>query len=210
MELLQEDIQAFEQRFRTTFINSLGGFKSLALIGTINNKGNTNLAAFNSLFHLGATPALLGFVVRPDSVERHTLKNIRQMKVFTVNHVTAAFYENAHQTSARYPAEISEFSGAKLTEAFKPDFAAPFVKESSVQIGVELHEVIDIPVNGTLIVIGKIVSVTLPDHVLGSDGFVDLVRAGSVTCAGLDAYYTAVPLARLSYAKPDSWPKKIE
>ncbi|MFN6039875.1 MAG: flavin oxidoreductase, partial [Bacteroidota bacterium] len=71
-----QDILSFEQRYRATFINSIGGFKSVALIGTKNSSGQTNLAIFNSLVHIGANPPLLGFIVRPDSVERHTLENI--------------------------------------------------------------------------------------------------------------------------------------
>lgn len=207
MEYTLKHIEAFEQRFRTTFVNSLGGFKSLALIGTVDEAGQTNLAVFNSFFHVGAHPPLFGFVVRPDSVERHTLDNIRACKFFTVNHVSAAFYQQAHQTSARYPAGISEFTEAGLTEEFKDGFAAPFVKESAVKIGAELQDVLNVPINGTLIVIAKILTVTLPDGVLEKDGFIDLVKSGSITCAGLDAYYTATPLARLSYAKPNTWPK---
>jgi flavin reductase (DIM6/NTAB) family NADH-FMN oxidoreductase RutF len=70
------DIMSFEKRYRAAFINSLGGFKSVCLIGTINNIKQSNLAIFNSIVHIGANPPLIGFVVRPDSVERHTLENI--------------------------------------------------------------------------------------------------------------------------------------
>lgn len=210
MEYQLQDISAFEQRFRTTFINSLGGFKSLGLIGSISAKGQTNLAVFNSFFHVGAHPPLFGFIVRPDSVERHTLANIQETRQFTVNHVTEAFFEHAHQSSARYPADISEFTATRLSEEYRPPFAAPFVKESPVQIAAELQDIIPVKANGTLMVIAGIQSVVLPDDVVGTDGFVDLVKAGSITCTGLDAYYTAQPIARLSYAKPGSWPQRLE
>ncbi|MEO8762599.1 MAG: flavin reductase, partial [Bacteroidia bacterium] len=109
------DILGFEQRYRATFINSLGGFKSLALIGTRGSNGTTNLATFNSLFHIGANPPLFGFIIRPDSVERHTLNNIYETGSLTINHVSEGFYMAAHQTSARYDSSISEFSATKLT-----------------------------------------------------------------------------------------------
>ena len=54
------DISQMEQRFRASFINSLGGFKSVVLVGTANESGETNLAIFNSLFHIGANPPLCG------------------------------------------------------------------------------------------------------------------------------------------------------
>lgn len=210
MLITEQEIRGFEKRFRTTFINSLGGFKSLALIGTIDKKEKTNLAVFNSLFHVGADPALIGFVVRPDSVERHTLSNIRENKCFTINHVLESFFTNAHQTSARYSSEVSEFSEAGLTEFFLDGHPAPFVKESVIRIGAEIQEILDLKVNGTSIVIGRIVNVSLPDNVLGADGFVDLGKAGTITCSGLDAYYNVTPLGRLTYAKPDSWPQKMD
>ena len=38
---------------------------------------------------------------------------------------------------------------------------------------------------------------------VGADGFIDLEKANTVTCSGLDSYHTTSRLARLSYAKPD-------
>ena len=72
------DIQQIEHRKRTALINSLSGFKSLNLIGTASQEHETNLAVFNSVIHLGADPALMGFISRPHSVERHTIENINR------------------------------------------------------------------------------------------------------------------------------------
>ncbi len=196
------DILAFEQRYRTTFINSLGGFKSLALIGTRSREGNTNLAIFNSLFHIGANPPLFGFIVRPDSVDRHTLNNILETGEFTVNHVSESFYENAHQTSARYPSDTSEFEATHLTEEYKAGYYAPFVKESHIQIGAHFTQKIDIQENGTLMIIAKIKSVSMPEGCLQTDGFVDLEKAGTITVSGIDSYHRTEKIARLTYAKP--------
>jgi flavin reductase (DIM6/NTAB) family NADH-FMN oxidoreductase RutF len=69
-------LQQMEQRKRAMLVNSIGGFKFISLIGTKDKNNNTNLAIFSSLFHLGANPALIGFIMRPDSVDRHTLSNI--------------------------------------------------------------------------------------------------------------------------------------
>lgn len=203
------DLSAMEQRFRATFINSLGGFKSLALIGTKSKSGQTNLAVFNSLFHLGANPAMFGFIVRPDSVDRHTLTNIRDTGFFTVNHVNESIYKKAHQTSARYPESISEFDATQLTELYENNFHAPFVAESNVRIAAKFTGDVPIEENGTIMVIAKHLSISLPENSIGSDGFVDLNAAGTITCAGLDAYYRTELIGRLSYAKPDRVPENI-
>ena len=73
MELNKENIQQLEQRYRTAFVNSLAGFRQVVLVGSKSAAGHENLAIFNSLIHLGANPALLGLISRPDTVPRDTL-----------------------------------------------------------------------------------------------------------------------------------------
>ena len=100
MILTRDDIAQFEQRYRTAFVNSLAGFRQAVLVGTKSRDNNSNLAIFNSLIHLGANPALLGLINRPDSVQRDTLQNIIETKEYTLNYVRSKEYEKAHQTSA--------------------------------------------------------------------------------------------------------------
>jgi flavin reductase (DIM6/NTAB) family NADH-FMN oxidoreductase RutF len=204
-----QEILDFEQRYRATFINSIGGFKSLVLIGTQNKSGNTNLAIFNSYFHIGANPPLFGIIVRPDSVERHTLSNILETGEFSVNHVKKDFYKQAHQTSARYPSITSEFNACGLNEEFHPGFYAPFVKESSIKIHAQLKQKLEIEANGTIMIIAKINHIFLPENCLLNDGFVDLESAGTITCSGLDSYHLTKKIGRLSYAKPDKLPDLV-
>ena len=193
-----------EQRYRTVFINSLGGFKSLSLVGTRSAVGWPNLAVFNSFVHIGANPPLFGFIVRPDSVERHTLTNILDTGIFTVSHVREDFYKEAHQTGARYPGNISEFEATGLTEENKPNFGAPFVKESYVKIGASFRQKMELEINGTTLIIAEIIYVSVPEDCLRADGYVDLEKAGSITCSGLDAYHRTSSIGRLAYPKPDT------
>ena len=195
-------IMEMEQRQRAHLINSIGGFKSVALIGTTDTNGQTNLAIFSSIVHIGSNPPLLSFIMRPDSVERHTLANILDTRFYTINHINADMYEKAHQTSARYPKNVSEFDAAQLTPVFKNDFVAPFVAESHIQIGMEFKERINISINQTSMIIGEIKFVHYPDNCLLDDGFIDIEKAGTITSAGLDSYHTTQVLKRLEYAKP--------
>ena len=41
------------------------------------------------------------------------------------------------------------------------------------------------------------------------DGFIDLEKAETITCIGLDSYHTTRKIARLSYAKVDKEIKAI-
>lgn len=202
MQLTYSDIMDMEQRKRAHLINSVGGFKSVCLIGTADNQSQTNLAIFSSVVHIGANPPLICFIMRPDSVERHTLANILETGVYTINHVNESIYQQAHQTSAKYPKEMSEFDATGLTREYKNEYTAPFVKESAIQMAVAFKERIDLTINGTILIIGEISDLYFPEDCLQEDGYLDIEKAGTVSCTGLDSYHTTQRLGRLNYAKP--------
>lgn len=189
-----------ESFYRRDLINSLSGYKSLNLIGTRNKEGKTNLSPFSQVFHIGATPPLVGVLFRPNTVARHTLENILETGYFTLNHVTEAFFRQAHQTAARY--EESEFEETGIEKIYKEDFFAPFVLQSPVQVGCKLIEYQTLQVNGTVLVIGFIEMVFVDEKGLRTDGSLDLNLLGTVTVSGLDEYHLGKKLARLSYPKP--------
>jgi len=197
-----EEIMQLELRERAHFINSVGGFKSIGLIGTRDVQGLTNLAIFSSIVHIGANPPLISFIMRPDSVERHTLSNILSTGYYTINHVNDSIFQKAHQTSARYPQEVSEFEVTGLTSEYKNDFFAPFVQESAVQLGVQFKERIDLTINQTIMIIGQIEQVHFPADCLHPDGYLDIEKAGTISCSGLDSYHKTQRIERLPYAKP--------
>ena len=200
--LSHSDLMAMEKRLRGNLINSAGGFKSVCLIGTIDKVGQTNLAIFSSIVHIGASPPLIAFIVRPDSVERNTLTNILETGYYTMNHLNENIYKNGHQTSARYPKEISEFDAVGLTKEFKDNFLAPYVEESNVKSGIQFKERIDLTINGTILIIGEIQHLYFPKDCLFDDAFLDLEKANTISCSGLDSYHKTQRLERLSYAKP--------
>jgi flavin reductase (DIM6/NTAB) family NADH-FMN oxidoreductase RutF len=201
--ITSEDILAMEKHNRTHLINSLGGFKSVALVGTCDGEGHTNLAIFSSIFHLGANPPLIGLIFRPTPPERNTYNNILETGFYTLNHIHEGIYKQAHQTSARYDKTLSEFDQTGLNPVYKNNFQAPFVEESHIQIGLIFKEKIDITINNTTLLIGEIMQIYIPEDALLHDGFVDLEKANSLTCSGLDSYHKTIQLDRLSYAKPN-------
>ncbi len=203
------DIVAMDQRFRTTFINSLSGFKSLQMVATINKNGSTNIALFNSIFHICANPPLLGMVVRPDGTEHETFKNIFETGFYTLNNVKEGFYKEAHQTSARYIAGESEFKQCGFKEHFENDFIAPFVAEASIKLGMQLREIIPVAINGCRIVIAEIVKIIIEDDLIAKDGYVNQTKAETITVAGLDAYFNTQLINRLAYAKPEKQAEPI-
>lgn len=196
------DINSWERFYRANFINSLSGFKSASLIGTIDTEGIYNLAIFSNIVHIGADPALVGFVNRPLGAAPHTIANIESTHEYTINLFTSLNIQQAHQTSAKYATGKSEFDATGLTPQIMPFCKAPFVKESPAKYALELKEIIPVKQNNTWFVIGAITNVVIESDILGEDGFLSLENAGVVTSLGIDAYYTTQKVQRLPYAKP--------
>ena len=201
IQITKTDLIQMEQRKRAQLINSVGGFKSVCLIGSVDLTGQTNLAIFSSIVHIGANPPLISFIMRPDSVERHTLSNILETGSYTINHLNESIYKKAHQSSARYPKVISEFDATGLSTEYKSNCKAPFVKESHVQIELEFKQRIDLTINNTILIIGEIKNIYFPEDCMQEDGFLDIEKAGTITCSGLDSYHLTKSLERLPYAK---------
>ena len=196
-------ILQLQKQKRVHLINSLGGFKSVALVGTSDENKNTNLSIFSSFFHLEANPPLIGMIFRPSPPERDTMRNILDTGFYTINHINESIFKKAHQTSARYEKGVSEFDATGLNSEYKNDFFAPFVVESKVQLGIEFKQKIDISINNTTMIVGEIVQIYIPENCLLEDGFIDIEKANTITCSGLDSYHKTMQLDRLSYAKPD-------
>lgn len=197
------EIAGWERFYRANFINSLTGFKSANLIGTVNKEGKTNLAIFSSILHIGSNPALVGYINRPIAAAPHTLANIEATGSYTLNHIHPAIMRQAHQTSAKYSDNISEFEAVNLTPQFVAGIIAPFVAESNIKYALSLQEIIPITINQTFLVIGKIEQIILSEDMVTEDGFLPLEKLSSITCNGNDAYYSTQLLTRYGYAKPD-------
>lgn len=207
-KLTLEDIESWnDDRKRGRFFNCLSGIKSGVLVGTANSQKKSNLAIFTSLFHLGANPALMGIVIRPDISPRHTLLNIKEVGYYTLNLLPYDFHQNGHQTSARYPENISEFGACGFTEEWSE--LVPYVKESQIKWLMKLVKVVDIPENNTHIVIGEVKEIQIPEVLISDDGAVDIAGSDPALVTGLDCYHQVKPGKRYAYAKPDKETKEL-
>jgi len=188
--------------YRLNIINSCTGYKSANLIATKSEKGLINLAVFNSVIHLGSNPPIIGFILRPTTVPRHTFQNLKETGVFTVNHIHYSQIEDAHHTSAKYPQEVSEFDETNLEEEFKNGISAPFVKESPLQLACSYLNEYHIKENDTLMIVGQIEHIFMKDEMLENDGWIDLEKGGVVSINGLEGYALPKLLERFPYARP--------
>lgn len=189
---------------RANLVNSITGYKSANLIATADLQGRTNVAVFSSVTHFGSNPPIVGHVTRPTSVARHTYDNIKATGFYTINHIHQGIIADAHHTSAKYPEGISEFDQTELTAVYQGDFAAPYVKEAVIQLGMKFLQEIPIQLNGTILMLGEIQEIRLPENLIADDGMVDLNAAQTVAITGLDGYHLPTLLERFAYARPKS------
>jgi flavin reductase (DIM6/NTAB) family NADH-FMN oxidoreductase RutF len=209
MKIDKLQLDDMQSQHRAAFVNSLSGFKSANLVGTCDDKGQTNLAVMSSAVHIGSSPALLALVIRPGGAERHTLANILATGVYTLNHVSLDMISRAHQTAARYARQQSEFECCGFSACWHETHAAPFVADASVQIAMQLREHQQLAINQTHLVIGEVKFVVFPQDALRRDGSLDLVATETAALSGLDSYHRVTLHKRMAYAKPDQPPRQL-
>lgn len=198
----QRDIEKMDYLYRINLINSCSGYKSANLIGTKSNDGFENVAIFSSITHIGSSPAMLGFFLRPTTVVRNTYENIKSTQFYTINHIYKEIIEDAHHTSAKYDKHISEFDVTQLKSEYKNKHYAPFVANSPLQLAMEFVEEYHIKANETILVIGKINEIHLNDELLENDGFTNLCKGNIAAINGLDGYTIPQLKTRFEYQRP--------
>ncbi len=208
MHLTKTDIQNTPRIQRLNIINAITGIKPANLIGTISDKGETNLAIFSSVVHLGSNPALIGCISRPTGeIERHTYENILANGVYTINHVHRDFVKNAHYTSAKFERHQSEFAHCQLTPEYLDNFKAPFVKESKLKMGLNYRQSIPIELNGTVLIIGEIEHLIIDDQAIEGNDHINLSNIQTVGIGGLDTYYALNKIQQFPYARINELPE---
>jgi len=205
MHFDEEQIENLNKIYRINLVNSCSGYKAANLIGTVSDKGDKNLAIFSSIVHLGSNPPLLGFFLRPtEIVPRHTYLNIKENSYYTINSVQEKFADKAHHTSAKYDRNISEFNVTEIEPENINNFPAPFVKVSSIKIGMKFVEEIKINYNKSRLIVGKIVQLNVDEKLISEDGFINLNIAKIATISGCDGYSFPHKNVRKGYQKPNN------
>jgi len=200
--LLLEEILAWEREYRRAFVNTLSGAKAAFLLSSISNNTVFNLALVTSVVHLGAAPPLLAVLLRPPEAGQDSRENIEINGYFTLNAVSRPFLEAAHQCSARYPRETSEFEACGLTPWQSATLDTPFVRESPLKMGLKAIECVDVQANNSRLIVGALLEVHLDDRLLERDGQLLPDKADLCGVAGLNAWYALESAGILPFARP--------
>lgn len=172
--------------------------RPIAWVSTKSLSGKDNLAPFSFFNVVSTDPPMLVFAPGPklvkvdgqkQLVQKDTLRNIEETSEFVVNIVSYELADKMNQTSAEYPADVSEFDAATLT-AVPSHMVRPLrVKESPVNLECKLHQLIDFGQNaGTgKLILGQILCIHIDDNVL-VDGRIDPLKLDAVGRLGANFY----------------------
>ena len=196
------DWEARTDRFWSVCFNTISGPRSVFMIGTQDEHGVGNIGLFNSIVHIGANPPLLGFILRPTTVKRHTYENIKSNGCYTLNHSTPDLVEQTHQSAAKYARDVDEFDALGFKKQHLEGFNAPFIEASRIKLGLHFKEEHLIEANDTRLIVGEVTHVIIDEDLIKSDGFVDTAEAETLLVSGLDAYHRHSLIERKPYARP--------
>jgi flavin reductase (DIM6/NTAB) family NADH-FMN oxidoreductase RutF len=175
--------------------------RPIALVGTVDPDGVTNLAPFSFFTVVSSNPPFLAFAPhragRAGS-KKDTLRNIEQVGEFTVSVVTEELAERANSCAAPLPYGESEFEYSGLTPMAAERVKAPLVVESPVGLECVVEEIRTYGNEGGSgsLVVGRVVLMHIEDSVRDPDtGQVlpDRLRAvgrmgGSLWCRTRDTF----------------------
>lgn len=190
-----EDWSQWESRYRAQFFNSLYGGRLVAMLCT-EREGLANLCPVSQILHVGASPASVGILLRPESDKHQTRSHLAQGFTASLHWMPSNQVNEAHQCSAAYPAGHSEADAVGWT--FHP---APISRLEVALISahlevVETHELF----NGTALYVFHITRIHAklkPEE----DGFWAF-DGKLLHSQGLDHYGTFESTASLPYARP--------
>ncbi|GCD78556.1 flavin oxidoreductase [Thermaurantimonas aggregans] len=200
MKTLSNYLKDEDRHFRINFFNTLSGVRSVWMVGTQSKAGVKNLGLFNSLVHIGANPPLLGLIFRPHSVPRHTLENINESGLYTLNSVTSELMHLAHRTAEKFEAHEDEFELLGFTPWYFGSYPnVPAVAESPLKILLRYVEKHLIAANQTQLLVGEVIDVHIKvDAAVQSDGSIDHQILGHLAVSGLNDYYALSHLLSMS------------
>ena len=171
--------------------------RPIAVVGTVSQTGQLNLAPFSCFNAVTSTPftVMIGPAQRPDGTDKDTLANCRPPEdggtgCFTINAATEDNADAVFATAADLPPEASEFDHAGLSSVPADLIAAPRLASAAWSLECETAEVIDRlpkrvahlwdgPFTGSL-VFGLVRRIHLRDDILDDNGRPDPDRLAAV------------------------------
>jgi flavin reductase (DIM6/NTAB) family NADH-FMN oxidoreductase RutF len=192
---MQIDPQALAPAEIYRFLISAVVPRPIAFVSTRDAAGALNLAPFSYFTAISSAPPLVGIAITDrEGDPKDTLRNIRETGEWVINVVSESILPAMVRTAGEWPPGTSEFEVSGLTPAPSERVAAPYVRESPLQLECRLHR--EIPLGNSFFVVGEVVFARADDAVV-RDGRVDPTLLAAVGRLGGELYAPLREVARV-------------
>ena len=182
--------------------------RPIALVGSLDEKGISNLAPFSFFNAFGANPPIIGFspaLSGRTGLPKDTLLNIKETKEFTVSIVNSSIVEQISLSSCEFDKNIDEFVKTGLTKYKSENIGAYGVQESNFIMECKLHEIISLgenPGSGNLI-LGEVLQFHINKSILTDTNQVDPYKLDPIARNG-GSWYTEAKKGLFELKKPNN------
>lgn len=180
--------------------------RPIALVSSLDNNKNVNLAPFSFYNAFGANPPIIGFspaLSGRTGLPKDTLLNIRETEEFSVSVVTTDIVDQVSLSSCEFDRNVDEFVKSGLTKKKLDIINSPGVAESPFIMECKLLKIIELgnkPASGNLI-LGEVLMFHVKQSVLDDKGRIDLKKIDQVGRSG-GPWYTEVKNSLFKIDKP--------
>ncbi len=167
--------------------------RPIGWISTSDKNGNANLAPYSFFNAIMDNPAMVMFTSAGKKEDRDfgkdSVTNIRDTGEFVVNIVSDDLKDQMSLTSGNYSADTDEFEIAGLTKGKCELVNVPRVAESPAALECKTYQIVDLPGDGNVMIIGSVIGVHLRDSSV-HDGIFDVLSYKPVSRLGYKDYAT--------------------
>ena len=180
--------------------------RPIALVGSMDNKGSSNLAPFSFFNAFGANPPIVGFspaLSGRTGLPKHTLLNIKETKEFTISIVNSYMVEQISLSSCEFDKNTDEFIKSGLTKFESKNIKPYGVLESHFIMECKLYDIIELgnkPASGNLI-LGEVVHFHIAESILNDNDQVNPYKLDSIARNGAN-WYTETKKGLFELKKP--------
>lgn len=159
------DLNTLTERERYKLLMSSVLPRPIALVTSIDEKGQVNAAPFSCFNLMGTTPAtvVIGIDSRSPGILKDTVRNVHLTGEFVVNMVSEEIAERMSLCSTPLPPDEDELKFAGLTAAQSVQVAAPRIAESPINLECKRSTSLDIG-HGRTIIVANIVHYHIQDE----------------------------------------------
>ena len=180
--------------------------RPIALVGSMNNKGSSNLAPFSFFNAFGANPPIVGFspaLSGRTGLPKDTLLNIKETKEFTISIVNSYMVEQISLSSCEFDRNTDEFIKSGLTKIESKKIKPYGVLESHFIMECKLYDIIELgskPASGNLI-LGEVIHFHVAESILNDNNQIDPYKLDPIARNGGN-WYTEAKKGLFELKKP--------